>query len=118
MFMHKASMELKEKLKKSEAEVKEKQTTIDFLQRKVTMHDWELEKRNTENALEVEKAKQDIRKDMQKSLIESDLLRATAVAKLEAYEKMDTKAEREHINKMLEKAIEGLSKEKVIVQKG
>ena len=67
--------------------------------------------------LDIEKAKADLRKEMQKSLIESDLKRVKAEASLETYEKMDTKAERKHIQNMLEKAIEGLSKAKVQVVK-
>lgn len=67
--------------------------------------------------LDVQKALNGLRKEMQKSLIESDLKRVKAEACLETYVKMDTKAEREHIRKMLDKAIEGLSKAKVQVVK-
>lgn len=68
-------------------------------------------------ALDIESAKNEIRKEMQKSLIESDLKRVKAEASLATYEKMDTKTERLHIQKMLDKAIEGLSKAKVQVVK-
>jgi len=63
---------------------------------------------------ETEKIKNDVKKDIQKKLIESDLLRTEAVAKLNTYIDMDTKDERKHIQDMLEKAIEGLGKQKEI----
>ncbi len=62
--------------------------------------------------LAVEEAKNVIRKEMEKSLIESDLLRVEAVAKLEAYEKINTKEDHNHLMKMLEKSIEALGKQK------
>ncbi len=61
------------------------------------------------HALDIEKAKNDIRKSMEKSLIESDLRRVEAVAKLNTYIDMDTKDERKHIQEMLKDAIKGLS---------
>jgi hypothetical protein len=69
------------------------------------------------NELHIEKAKNELRKEMEKSLIESDLKRVEAVAKLEAYEKMDTKEERKYITQMLEKAITGLAAQKVQIVK-
>jgi hypothetical protein len=50
---------------------------------------------------------------MEEALIESDLKRVEAVAKLNTYIDMDTKEERKHIQNMLEKAIEGLGKQKI-----
>lgn len=49
-----------------------------------------------------------LRKSMEKALIESDIKREVAIARLEAYEKMDSKTDREQISKMLETALDGL----------
>jgi len=61
----------------------------------------------------IEKTKFEKAKEMEQSLIESDLKRVEAVAKLNTYIDMDTKEERKHIQNMLEKAIEGLGKQKI-----
>ena len=68
--------------------------------------------------LEIEEEKNKIRSNMQKALIDSDLERVEATAKLEAYEKMDTKEEREHIREMLGKAIDGLSERPIVTNAG
>lgn len=66
---------------------------------------------NREKELEIEEAKNSIRKEMQKSLVESDLRRVEAEAKLEVYEMMDTKDDANKIREMLDKAITGLSQQ-------
>lgn len=66
---------------------------------------------------EMEKAKHEVRKEMEKALIESDLKRTEAVAKLNTYIDMDTKDEKKHIQAMLEKAIDALGKQKVTISK-
>lgn len=65
----------------------------------------------------IDKAKFEKAKEMKRKLIESDMKRTEAVAKLDAYLDMDTKSERDHIQKMLEKAITGLANRKVEVIK-
>jgi len=77
--------------------------------------EWSLHKLQDVHAFDTEKAVDHVRKEMQKSLIESDLLRVEAVAKLNTYIDMDTKDERKHIQKMLDKAIDALGKQKVEV---
>lgn len=70
--------------------------------------DLECEKRR--NELKIDEEKNKLRDAMKKDLIESDLKRVKAETALETYEKMDTKEDRDHNRKMLEKAIDGLSK--------
>ena len=115
MFMHKTLVGMIEEL---EAQVKKLDCDKDRLKElnlsageriDGLRKDIEFSKR-TQN-LAIEEARNTLRKEMQKSLIESDLKRVKAESALEAYEKMDTKTEREHQRKMLEKAIEGLSKD-------
>jgi len=110
MSMFTTPVELKEEIKSLKGNIKGFQERIREL---------EFDKKCMERKrnLDIEEAKNTLRKDMEKALIESDLKRVEAVAKLEAYEKMDTKAERQHIQKMLEAAIAGLSSaQKVIVK--
>ncbi len=66
--------------------------------------------------LDIEEAKNALRKEMQQKLIESDLLRVEALAKLETYEKMDTKDDRKHMRSMLQEAIKGLSVKPMVVK--
>ena len=117
MFMHKKVVELKEIV-----ELKDKQA------REIRDWRWKLEKAESDyrvqvgrmeerHGFDIEKAKDEVRKEMQKDLITSDLKRVEAVAKLNTYIGMDTKEERKHIAKMLEKAIESLGKQQVVVQK-
>jgi len=73
---------------------------------------------NRKAALDIEEAKNTIRKDMQKSLIEADLKAAKAIAALETYREMDAKDDRKKITEYLGEAIKGLSKEKVTVNTG
>src|SRR5690349_636270 len=64
-----------------------------------------LERLKEKHDFDIEKAKFDLAKEVEKRLHESDIQRAEALASLKAYEKMDTKSDREHMRKMLEKAI-------------
>ncbi len=63
---------------------------------------------NRQHALVVEEKKNALRKEMQEDLITSDLKRVEAVARFETYKEMDTKEERKHTQRMLEKAITSL----------
>lgn len=57
-------------------------------------------------------------KELEKKLIESDMLRVEAIAKLKTYQEMDTKEERKHTMKMLEQAIQSLgAKQQITIQK-
>ena len=101
MFMRKKLVELKEQLRERDDEIRELKNKI------AISKEWE--------EINLEKAKDILRKEMQKSLIESDLRRVEAVAKLETYIEMDTKDERRHIQQMLEEAIKSLGQQKITV---
>ena len=113
MFMHKEVVELKRTI---EELTKQLQNPNGFKEKCKDL-EWELKKLRDAQAFEIEKAKDEIRKDMQKALIESDLKRTEAVAKLNTYIDMDTKDDRKHTQNMLAKAIEALGKQQVVVQK-
>jgi len=114
MFMHKELMELTSKNSELEIKCGRLQAELDRL-KKIDEQQKELDEEK--HSLEIEQVKNEIRKEMQKDLIQSDLERVEAVAKLEAYREMDTKEERKHLSTMLEKAITGLSSQKVQVVK-
>lgn len=83
-----------------------------------TAHYRELAFKTKEHELAVSVAKHQKAKECEEALIKSDLERVEAVSFLKAYKEMDTKTEREHGRKMLEKAIDGLAKKvEVNVQK-
>lgn len=65
--------------------------------------------------LEIEKAKNELRKEMQKDLITADLTRVEATAKLSVYEKLDNKDQINQQTAMLKTAIEGLSRQIVTI---
>lgn len=65
--------------------------------------------------LDIEEAVNEVKKEMQKSLIESDLKRVEAIAKLEIYEKQDNKDQINKITDMLEEAIKSLGSKDTIV---
>lgn len=119
MFMFKSTMELmKEKEKKidtlQELVIEYKETVRD-LELKIERLEDKLERANGKAEWEVEQIKNTVRKDMQKKLIESDLKRVEAVAKLNTYIDMDTKDERKKMSGMLEEAIKSLGKQKVTI---
>lgn len=96
----------------------EKEREIDELKRK---HKHELTdlRRQFDHDMKLEKLKKDefvveFKKEMQQKLVESDLLRNEAKAKLEIYEKLDTKEDANVIKSMLNKLIEALGKTKNI----
>ena len=119
MFMFKSTMELiKEKEKKIDTLqdlVIDYKDTVRDLELKIERLDAKLERANGKADWEVEQIKNTIKKDMQKKLIESDLKRVEAVAKLNTYIDMDTKDERKKISGMLEEAIKSLGKQKVTI---
>jgi hypothetical protein len=63
---------------------------------------------------ELEKAKFQKAKEMEKALMESDITRVKAQTALETYQKMDSKDDREHMRKMLDKAITSLGQRIVV----
>ena len=101
MFVHKELVELEEEVAKQKKKIEEQDKAIWILEREKEL-DGKLEEMN------IEKTRAEIRKQMQKDLIESDLRRVKAEAMYDAYVKMDTKDERKHIRNMLEKAITSL----------
>ena len=64
-----------------------------------------------------ERALDTLRKEMQESLIKSDLLRVEALAKLEVYEKTDTKADANTIKQMIGKLIDKMGSGEVHIVK-
>lgn len=62
-------------------------------------------------------ALQKLRDEMSKRLIESDIAKAEAIAKLEVYEKMDTKDDSNTIKESIGKLIEQIGKQNVNVIK-
>jgi hypothetical protein len=80
-----------------------------------------LEMKKLENELIFQKRQSDLktaeainklREEMNKRLVESDILRNEAKAKLEIYEKMDTKTDAECIKNMVKQLIETIGKMK------
>lgn len=118
MFMHKAFVELStenRQLRESNLNLEKRNAKLEndlASALKSCKEERELDTRK--NALLIEEKLNTLRKEMQKSLTESDLKRVEAIAKLETYEKMDTKTERDAIRNMLEKAIAGLSARPII----
>jgi hypothetical protein len=107
--------ELAEALKVEKIKVKRFEVEVTNLNEILRELRWEYRNLERTQAFEIEKAKDSIRKEMEKSLIESDLKRVEAVAKYNTYIEMDTKEERTHIQKMLEKAIDALGKAQATV---
>ena len=96
--------DLLKKLEQAKSRAEELKAQVDELKKKLErLEEWEMEN-----------AKHEVRKEMEKALIESDLKRVEAIAKLNTYIDMDTKDEKKHIQKMLEKAIEALGARIVI----
>ena len=63
-----------------------------------------------QKAMDIEIAKNELRKEVEKSLVESDIAREVALAKLEAYEKMASKDDiNKEIREMLKDAIKALA---------
>lgn len=105
MFMLKVTME---------KELREKEIEKEQLNMYITQIE-----RKHEHAIKIEKLKRDefivkFKTEMQEELVKSDLLRNEAIAKLEIYEKLDTKADANVIKSMLNKLIEALGKSKEV----
>ena len=79
---------------------------------------FEMKKMGDMKDFEISKAVYAKAREQERALYESDLKRVEAVARYNTYIEMDTKEERNHIQRLLERAIEGLSKStQVNVQK-
>lgn len=76
---------------------------------------WKLTTVEKEAELATEKKLQELRKSMQESLIKSDLLRTEALARLEIYEKTDTKADANTIKDMVKQLIDVVGKQSLNV---
>lgn len=112
MFVLKSTLELMRQKDEEISELKEEISDLESELKQERRRDEMLEEKNE---LKLEREKDKIRKTMQKSLVESDLQRVEAVAKLNTYIDMDTKEERKHIQNMLEKAIEALGSKNVTI---
>lgn len=94
----------------NDVEVKMLEGTISKYQQDIFKLQQNLENAQKEKDLAVELAKNEIRKEMQEKLITSDVTRERAVAKLEAYEKIDPKDEFASIKRMLEENVKAMPK--------
>lgn len=112
MFMLKSTVEL---IQKKNEEIAQLKTDKHCLDCRLDEFEFKLSRADEKAEWEVEKIKNTVKKDMQKKLIESDLKRVEAVAKLNTYIDMDTKDERKKISGMLEEAIKSLGKQKVTI---
>lgn len=84
----------------------------DALTDNIKKHEFEISKITQQAELDQEKALNVLRASMQQALMESDLDRTKAEARLEVYEQMDTKADRNQINSMLNILIEKIGSQK------
>ena len=107
----------KEVIAIKECEIKQLKEQIDKLKEENKNINFEFSCTQRKNELSIAEAINKLRADMNKALIESDLKRVEAVAKLEVYEKIDTKTQVNAISDMLKTAIQGLSTAKVNVIK-
>jgi len=67
---------------------------------------WKVNCAEREYQLKTEEKLNEVKKSMQESLVKSDILRTEAIAKLEIYEKTDSKADANAIKDMIGKLIE------------
>lgn len=121
MFMFGNDLEvidLKLKVSTLEEKVKQKDGIVKSQESVIREKEWTISKNNESHAFKIEKAKFEMAKELEKRLIESDIQRVEAIAKLKTYQEMDTKEERKHTMKMLERAIESLGvRQQINIQK-
>ena len=113
MFGSSVEEELKEALERSKAKVQSLQTELNKNQDELRAQkdlnrdlEWKVKILGQEAELDHQRKVNELRASMQESLIKSDLLRVEALAKLETYEKTDTKADANTIKEMLSKLID------------
>lgn len=112
MFMHKTLVELRGQVRHLRVQLRDSEHYKEVDRQ---AHQREMEWLRKKHFLDIDMAKNEIRKEMEQALIESDLRRVKAEASLETFEEMDTKEERKTIQEMLSKAIDGLSQAKQVV---
>lgn len=78
---------------------------VDELQKKIWILEKEKEQMQKDFELKVDLKLSELKTKMQKELIESDLLRTQAIAKLEVLEKIDTKSDANEIKKLLHEMV-------------
>jgi len=110
MFKTSLEKDLKRKLENLKEEIIDLKQKIWFIEKEKNYLEREFN-------LKTEERLNELKKEMQKDLIESDLKRIESVSKLETYKEMDTKDERAEIIDMLKAAIKGLSNSTVNVVK-
>jgi len=98
-----------------ERELKALKDEIDGYKNEVRSYKWKMETMEKEADLRKQKEINEIRASMQESLIKSDLIRTEALAKLEVYEKTDTKADANTIKDMVKQLIDVVGKQSVNV---
>lgn len=98
-------------------EVKKLEEEIRELKDQVKAARFDLSHAQEKAELDKERALNSLRKEMQESLIKSDLMRVEALAKLEIYEKTDTKADANTIKEMISKLIGVMGKQEINVIK-
>ena len=88
------------------ARIETKDKHISSLQDEIKQLKFDLSTIKQQAALDQEKAINTLRTEMQKSLITSDITRVQAEARLEVYEKMDTKADSNYIKETLKQLVD------------
>ena len=101
-------------LKDENKELKKKNEDFEHLTRKQEeeLKELRFQTKHMKESLELEHDRKlmSVQREMQKSLVDSDLTRVEALAKLEVYQKTDTKADANHIKEMIGKLIDQLGK--------
>jgi predicted nuclease with TOPRIM domain len=113
----KENKKLKERNAALESEVEQLELRMTELNDEVKEMQFQTKHAKETAALETEKALNTLRAEMQESLIKSDLLRTEALAKLEVYEKTDTKADANTIKEMVGQLISAIGKQGINVIK-
>ena len=82
---------------------------VEALEKKIWVLEKEKEQMQKDFELKVELKLSELKTEMQKALIESDLLRTQAISKLEVLEKIDTKSDANEIKKLLHEMVASMA---------
>lgn len=98
-----------------ERELKAVKEEIDAYKNDSRINKWKMEIMEKEFDLRKQKELNELKSSMQETLIKSDMLRTEALAKLEIYEKTDTKADANTIKDMVKQLIDVMGKQSLNV---
>ena len=115
--MFKTSVELnaaKEEIKVLRKELESAKSGEDYYKRSERDTIFKMECERKTNLLDIEIAKNELRKEMGKALIKSDIDREVAVAKLDIYQKLDNKDQVSKMGTWIEKLIDTAGKKDTI----